>query len=164
MNAKYYINSILSAIKRMRSVELFESQMALIDKKIAKFLIVGVINTLVGSGLMFLLYNMLGVSYWISSTSNYIVGGIVSYFLNKYFTFQNKENSFKQIILFIINIAVCYFIAYFCTKKIVYFLLPDLSEKFRGNIALFTGMCFYTGLNYIGQRVIVFSEKERNEK
>ena len=42
--------------------------MVLIDKKLIKFLIVGVINTLVGSGLMFLLYNLLGVSYWISST------------------------------------------------------------------------------------------------
>lgn len=136
--------------------------MVLIDKKLIKFLIVGVINTLVGSGLMFLLYNLLGVSYWISSASNYIVGGIVSYFLNKYFTFQNKEKSLKQILLFIINLAVCYFIAYFCAKKTVYYLMSDYSEKLRDNLALFTGMCLYTGLNYIGQRLIVFSEKERN--
>ena len=92
----------------------------------------------------------------------YIVGGIVSYFLNKYFTFQNKEKSLKQILLFIINLAVCYFIAYFCAKKTVYYLMSDYSEKLRDNLALFTGMCLYTGLNYIGQRLIVFSEKERN--
>ena len=55
-----------------------------------KFLMVGVINTLVGTGLMFILYNVFSVNYWISSASNYIVGSIVSYFLNKYFTFQNK--------------------------------------------------------------------------
>ncbi len=138
--------------------------MKLIDKKLGKFLIVGVINTLVGCGLMFLLYNLLGVSYWISSASNYVVGGIVSYFLNKYFTFQNKEKSFKQILIFILNLAACYFVAYFCAKKAIYYLLSDFSETLRGNIALFTGMCLYTGLNYIGQSLIVFKDKKRNEE
>ena len=32
-----------------------------------KFLIVGVVNTLVGTGLMFILYNVFSVNYWISS-------------------------------------------------------------------------------------------------
>ncbi len=136
--------------------------MKLIDKKLGKFLIVGVINTLVGDGLMFLLYNLLGVSYWISSASNYVVGGIVSYFLNKYFTFQNKEKSLKQIIIFILNLGICYLIAYLCAQKAAYYFLSDFSENIRDNIALFTGMCLYTGLNYIGQRVIVFNERKSN--
>lgn len=134
--------------------------MFLIDKKLGKFIIVGVINTLVGDGLMFLLYNLLELSYWISSASNYIVGGIVSYFLNKYFTFKNKEKSFKQILLFILNLAICYLIAYFCAKRAVYYFFSDFSEAIRDNIALFAGMCLYTGLNYIGQRLIVFNDKD----
>ena len=77
-----------------------------------KFLMVGVINTLVGTGLMFILYNIFSVNYWISSASNYIVGSIVSYFLNKYFTFQNKEKSWRQILSFVVNITICYLIAY----------------------------------------------------
>ena len=137
--------------------------MILLDKKLVKFIIVGVINTLVGCGLMFFLYNLLGVSYWISSASNYIVGGILSFFLNKYFTFQNKEKSFKQVVLFIVNLILCYFIAYFCAKKSVYYLLSDFSKTLRDNIALFTGMCLYTALNYIGQRLIVFNEKKNKE-
>ena len=83
-----------------------------------KFLMVGVINTLVGTGLMFILYNVFSVNYWISSASNYIVGSIVSYFLNKYFTFQNKEKSWKQILSFIVNITVCYLIAYGVAKPV----------------------------------------------
>ena len=59
---------------------------------------VGVINTLVGTGLMFILYNVFSVNYWISSASNYIVGSIVSYFLNKYFTFKNKERCWQHLI------------------------------------------------------------------
>lgn len=65
--------------------------MKLIDKTTIKFLVVGVVNTLVGTGIMFFLYNVVHLNYWISSAANYIMGSIVSYFLNKYFTFQNKE-------------------------------------------------------------------------
>ena len=138
--------------------------MKLIDIKLLKFLLVGIANTIVGCGIMFLLYNVAGVSYWISSACNYVAGGILSYFLNKYFTFQNKQKSFKQIVLFILNLAVCYFVAYFCAKKAVYFLLSNSSEKLRGNIALLSGMCLYTGLNYIGQRLLVFNSKTENQE
>ena len=71
--------------------------MKLIDDKLVKFLIVGGVNTAVGAGVMFLLYNLGHCSYWISSACNYIVGGVVSFFLNKYFTFKNTQKSFKQI-------------------------------------------------------------------
>ena len=136
----------------------------LIDKKLLKFLLVGIANTIVGCGIMFLLYNVAGFSYWISSACNYVAGGILSYFLNKYFTFQNKQKSFKQIVLFILNLAVCYFIAYFCAKKAVYFLFSNTSEKLRGNIALLSGMCLYTGLNYIGQRLLVFNSNTEKQE
>lgn len=51
------------------------------DPSMLRFLLVGVVNTLVGAGIMFLLYNLAGCSYWLSSAANYIVGGVVSYFL-----------------------------------------------------------------------------------
>ena len=41
-------------------------------------------------------------------------------------------------------------------QKTVYALLSTSSEQVRGNIALFTGMCLYTALNYFGQRLLVF--------
>ena len=57
-----------------------EKKQKLIDITTVKFLLVGVINTLVGTGTMFGLYNCLGCSYWVSSAGNYIVGSIaVSY-------------------------------------------------------------------------------------
>ena len=101
-----------------------------------KFLIVGVINTLVGTGLMFVLYNVFSVNYWVSSASNYIVGSIVSYFLNKYFTFQNKEKSLTQIVAFIVNITVCYLIAYGIAKPIVSWIFRDLQERIQGNLSI----------------------------
>lgn len=132
--------------------------MKLIDAKLIKFLIVGVINTAVGAGVMFLLYNLAHCSYWVSSACNYIVGGLVSFFLNKYFTFRNTQKSFKQAGLFILNLAVCYIAAYILAKWMIYRMLVNQSENIKDNIALFLGMCLYTGLNYIGQRLIVFKE------
>lgn len=54
--------------------------MKLIDKTTFKFIFVGIINTLVGTSVMFVAYNLLHFSYWISSASNYIIGSIVSFF------------------------------------------------------------------------------------
>lgn len=78
----------------------------LIDKTVYKFLFVGVINTLVGTGVMFLLYNLAKFPYWPSVCANYLCGGSVSYFLNKHFTFQNKERSWAQVGRFVATVAV----------------------------------------------------------
>lgn len=137
--------------------------MKLIDAKLVKFLIVGVINTAVGAGIMFLLYNLAHCSYWLSSACNYIVGGVVSFFLNKYFTFKNTQKSLIQIGLFVFNLAVCYIVAYILAKWMVYRMFANQSENLKDNIALFLGMCLYTGLNYIGQRLVVFKEVQRDD-
>lgn len=81
------------------------SGIRIFDRTILKFLIVGVVNTLFGTAVMFSLYNLAGCSYWISSAANYILGSILSFFLNKYFTFQNKERPWRQVVRFTVNIA-----------------------------------------------------------
>ena len=86
------------------------------DMTTIKFLMVGVINTLVGTSVMFVLYNVIGTGYWLASAANYIVGSIVSYFLNKYFTFKSNKQSLKEIIRFILNILLCYLLAYGIAK------------------------------------------------
>lgn len=132
----------------------------LIDIKLLKFLIVGAINTLVGTGSMFLLYNFAHCNYWFSSICNYIIGGICSYFLNKYFTFKNSEKSFSQIFQFFVLLVVCYLIAYIGAKYLIYCLFNSHSVDFKDNVAMLTGECLYTGINYLGQRLIVFKNKE----
>lgn len=130
----------------------------LLDKTFWKFIMVGVINTIVGTGVMFLCYNVLRCSYWISSAMNYIVGSIVSYFLNKYFTFQNKQRSWLIIVKFILNVSICYFVAYGIAKPVVAHILSGQSIRIQENGALLVGMCLFVALNYIGQRFFVFKE------
>lgn len=127
---------------------------------VVKFLLVGVLNTLIGCGIMFLLYNLAGCSYWISSAANYIAGSIVSFFLNKHFTFQNHERSWKQAAKFLLNVVVCYIIAYGIAKPAVSCALIGQPARIQENAAMLAGMCLYTGLNYFGQRFFAFrSEK-----
>ena len=131
----------------------------LFDKTMVKFLLVGVVNTLVGAGTMFLLYNLAHCSYWISSAANYVVGGIVSFFLNKYFTFQNKDWSWGQVGKFIVSVSVCYLLAYGLAKPLVLHLLAGQSQSIQENVAMLVGMCLYTALNYLGQRFFAFKVK-----
>ncbi len=134
--------------------------MKLIDKTTIKFLLVGVINTIVGTSIMFLLYNVGHMNYWVSSAANYIVGSIVSYFLNKYFTFQNKEKSVKQIVRFVVNISVCYLLAYGIARPLIRAIFSFAEKTVQDNVAMFAGMCLFVGFNYLGQRFLVFKEEK----
>ncbi|WP_147612458.1 GtrA family protein [Treponema pectinovorum] len=132
----------------------------LIDVKLLKFLIVGVINTIVGAGTMFLLYNLAHCNYWFSSACNYIVGGICSYLLNKYFTFKNHKKGFGQIIQFVVLLVICYLISYVLAKYFIYLIFSSQSIKVKDNIAMLTGEFLYLAINYLGQRLVVFKNKE----
>ena len=132
--------------------------MALIDAKTIKFGIVGVINTIFGTAIMFGLYNLAGCSYWLSSAANYFFGSILSYFLNKNFTFQNKDSVSKTIPKFVLNILVCYILAYGIAKPATLYALQNYSVVIQENVAMLVGMCLFVVFNYCGQRYFTFKE------
>lgn len=129
------------------------------DKTFVKFVLVGFVNVLVGATIMFVFYNVFHLSYWVSSFSNYFFGSIVSYFLNKHFTFNYHEQGFASIVKFALNIVVCYVIAYSIAKPVMQWLLSDFSITFQENVSMAFGMCLFTALNYLGQRFFAFKNK-----
>ena len=131
------------------------------DAAFLRFLLVGALNTLVGSGVMFLLYNLAHCGYWFSSAMNYVVGSVVSYFLNKNFTFRARGRDTAALLRFIVNITVCYAAAYGAARPLVRAVLSGASETLRDNAAMGCGMCLFVALNYLGQRLFVFrADKE----
>lgn len=130
----------------------------IIDEKLVRFILIGVLNTLIGTAIMFGLYNIFGCSYWISSASNYILVSIFSYFLNKKFTFRHHGETLKSGAKFAVNILVCYFAAYGIAKPAVMLIMVGSSVYIQENAAMLAGMCIFTGLNYLGQRFFVFGE------
>ena len=150
----------------------------LLDKTFWKFILVGIVNTLFGTAVMFLSYNLLHFSYWISSALNYILGSILSYFLNKNFTFRNKEKGWRVIVRFVLNISVCYLLAYGLAKPLVLWFLSGHAihmqeslgtllhmgaTQVQENIAMVVGMCLVVLLNYIGQRLFDFAPKKEEQ-
>ena len=130
------------------------------DKTFMKFVIVGMINVTVGATIMFVFYNVFHFSYWVSSASNYFFGSIVSYILNKYFTFHYHEKGWWSVVKFILNIVVCYIIAYSIAKPLMQWILSDFSVTVQENVSMTFGMCLFTALNYLGQRFFAFKNKE----
>lgn len=126
------------------------------DRTFLKFLLVGVANTLFGSGVMFLCYNLLHWGYWVSSAMNYVLGSILSFFLNKRFTFQNRERGPAVALRFAANILVCYGVAYGVAKPLAARALGGFSQSVQENGAMLVGMCLFLGLNYLGQRFFAF--------
>lgn len=134
------------------------------DPTLLRFLLVGVVNTLVGMGVMFGLYNLAGLhrwgdaGYWISSAANYVAGSVVSFFLNKHFTFRNQEKGAGVVLRFVLNITVCYLLAYGLAKPAVSRILGGLplSEQWRGNLTMLAGSGLFVVLNYFGQRFFAF--------
>jgi putative flippase GtrA len=130
------------------------------DRRFLKFILVGVINTLAGTAIMFAFYNILRFDYWVSSAANYVLTSILSFFLNKYFTFGVKHWSWKMVAAFVLTIVISYLLAYGIAKPVMYALLKNYKRQIRDNAALLLGMGLFTGLNYIGQRFIAFGGKK----
>ena len=127
-----------------------------IDSTFIKFVIVGVVNTIVGMSIMFISYNVLHLGYWLSSFLNFSLASILSFFLNKNITFQSKGNTGTKAIRFALNIAICYLIAYGMAKPFTMWLLNGQPVKIQENIAMLIGLGIFSILNYFGQKLIVF--------
>ncbi|MBS4190821.1 GtrA family protein [Bacillus sp. FJAT-49705] len=126
-----------------------------------RFLLVGIMNTLTGISLMLFLLNVTGLSYWLSTFFGNSAGAVVSYFLNRSFTFQSNSKITKSLPRFITVILVCYFIS-FTVSHIAAEIISDLSFfsylfLSNENLAVFIGTGFYTVMNYFGQKHLVFN-------
>ena len=131
-----------------------------LDAAFLRFVLVGLVNTLVGTAVMFALYNLAHCGYWFSSAMNYVVGSVVSYFLNKNFTFRKSGGDAGTVLRFALNITVCYLIAYRAARPLARWALSGADAALRDNAAMLLGMCLFVVLNYLGQRVLVFRADE----
>ncbi len=129
------------------------------DATFLKYVIVGLSTTAVGTGVMYLFYNAFHLSYWFSSASNQIIAAVLTFFLNKRVTFQVREWSVKLVFFYILNIAVCYVLAYGVARPLVQHAFSGMTLTGQDNVAMLVGLIIYKILNYFGQRFFVFQKK-----
>lgn len=129
-----------------------------------RFILVGIMNTLIGTAAMFISYNLFHLGYWISSAMDYIVGSIFSFFANKYFTFRSQKKSGMEVVRFVINILVCYLVSYSIARPVVSAVLKEigLPVSVLEQISMLFGMCIFVVLNYLGQKFFVFQKTRKD--
>lgn len=130
------------------------------------FILVGIVNTIFGTGIMFFCSEFLNLGYWVSSGANYFFGSILSFFLNKRFTFRSGEKGMKVILRFALNVMVCWLLAYGIAKPITLYILQNtgFTLKLQEQCAMLVGMVLFTVLNYLGQRFFTFATQNTNKK
>ena len=130
----------------------------LFDVSMLKFLLVGVGNTLLSTVLMFALE---GLGYWPSTAIAYVAGAVMSFFLNRRFTFHSDEVMWKAAVKFAINVAVCYVVGYGLARLVMGVLAPlnPLPAIWLERLSKLVGMGLYTVFNYFGQRFFAFRRR-----
>lgn len=130
----------------------------LFDASLWKFLLVGVCNTLFSAVIMFLLE---GLGYWPSTAIAYAAGSVLSFFLNRSFTFQSKEPLWPSAARFVLNVAVCYLLAYSIAQPLAGWVLGHtaIPAVWQERLTKLGGMCLFTLMNYFGQRFFAFRKK-----
>lgn len=139
------------------------------DASFTRFLCVGVVNTLIGVGLNFLLFNYVfwgfgkTAAYWSATFLSNSAGATVSFFLNKRFTFHSRKEISRTAPKFVLVILVCYLAAYKFAEQFLVWAVSAaqlrIQDKVLGNLTYLFGMCVYTFLNYFGQKFFVFGSK-----
>lgn len=149
-----------------------EKLLSLFDIKLWKFLLVGVLNTVVGEGLKALLLAFTALGPFPASAISTALASVLSYFLNRYFTFKYQGDNAKAVLRFTLNIVVCYVLSHAIALLLIYPLLTGAengwfagfsliaSEKktVADYIATYSGSCLFVGFNYLGQRFFAFRE------
>jgi len=135
----------------------------LLDPSVWRFLLVGVGNTLLSMALMFLLEDL---GYWPSTAIAYLAGSVLSFFLNRSFTFKSKAGLWPSALKFAVNVAVCYVTAYSVAQPLAAWVLgrTGVPDVWKERLAKLGGMGLYTVLNYFGQRFFAFRGPEGENK
>lgn len=143
-----------------------------VDRTLVYYLIVGVLNFLICTGLMFLLFNVCGFSDHVAPLFNYGLGSLIWYLACRYLLFPGQGSTWQQILRFLAEVIVCYAISYYIVAP----LLSDVLLKSRsvkdffsfggcemdmieGNCQMTIGAIAYAIINYFGQRYFVFTQR-----
>ena len=121
-----------------------------INRRMARFLIVGAGNTLVGYGTILLFTVVFQQPFWISNAAGYGVGLTFSFISNRIWTFQAAFEG-RQVPKYLLSFAVCYVLQFILLYVLIRAGLNSLVAQLLSILA-------YTGFNFILQNAYVFHD------
>ncbi|WP_370880980.1 GtrA family protein [Paenibacillus brasilensis] len=129
------------------------------NNSFTRYLLVGVINTLIGLSAIYLLYNVFSLNYWISTSIGNAIGMISSFILNRRFTFKSDVSILKSSIKFIAVSVISYCIAYYLGYLLILIFEGanfTLNRTVYNNLSILLSSGLYTILGYVGNKRISF--------
>lgn len=148
----------------------------LISREFITYCLVGLVNTFVGIGTAFICLNIILLSYAISTGMSYVVGIVVSFHLNKKFTFKNTDKASMQFVKFFTTMLPAYIVSYWLGYNVGHFsarFLPNVIFDFFANLlnvkrsvviddyAVLISMAIYLVVGFSINKFIVFKSKEK---
>lgn len=131
---------------------LFKRVDAILPQFLAKFCVIGVINTIIGYGTTFALLYLGHINYLISNSCGYLVGLVSSYLLNKHLNFRSDNPVTSEFPKFLLTFLV----AYACNNAALITFVEVLHISKFVSILVAGGV--YTGFFYLLSRFFVFRE------
>ena len=116
-----------------------------------RYICVGVLNTSVGYAIIFACMYILSLDAVMSNFIGYGLGLVVSYMLNKFFTFRTSARSMSEPIKFVMVFGVSY-----TANLVALIALIDIFHMHKG-LAQFPAGVMYIALSYILNKRYVFS-------
>ncbi|MBU2366792.1 MAG: GtrA family protein [Alphaproteobacteria bacterium] len=119
--------------------------------EIAKFVIVGGVNTCCSLSVIFFASAILGCSPYVANLLGYIVGVCFSYLMNRTWTFRSSRSHQAAIPRFLIVFAVSY-----ACNLLTLHMLMDIIGEFPAQLA---GAAIYVGVSFVGSRLFTFTDR-----
>ena len=140
----------------------------MVDRAFALYLVVGVLNFILCTALMFFLYNVCGLSEHVAPIVNYGLGSVLWYLGCEYIVFPGHPHTLQLVIRFAVEVVVCYLVSYYLLAQFLAHWALQYDEvyelftfgggaKVTANCEMAIGAVIYALLNYFGQRFFVFS-------
>ena len=124
------------------------------SKQLFRFVVVGVVCTLINFGVFYLLFALLGINYLFSSASGFIAGVIFGYPINRLWTFEVAKagggSFFKYLMVYLLSLAISLL------------LMALLVQRFGMRAEIANIICIFvtTCTNFLGIKLAVFNSKK----
>lgn len=127
-------------------------------RQLLTYAAVGVVNTGVGYGIIFASMYLLGLGPVVSNALGYAIGIVVSYFLNRTFTFRSSAASKREFVRFVSILLLAY-----AANLAVLVALLDLTATHKGVAQVLAGIVYFA-VSFVLSKYYAFADGHQAPK
>lgn len=128
-----------------------------------RYVMVGVLNTLITLAVIFLCKSVLDVNQWVSNAIGYVAGMVNSFLWNKVWVFRSRSRHYRaEAVKFMVGFLLCYGLQLLATWLMtsafgdMEIILPGIMTVSGYGVATLLGMVLYTVANFVFNRAVTF--------